>query len=49
MLSSLAHHEHINASLADNLIREFGSVTVYVLGLGSVHAGRLDQTPAPAV
>ena len=43
VLSGLADHEHINASLADNLIRELGSVTLYVLCLGSVHAASLDQ------
>jgi hypothetical protein len=49
VLGGLADHEHINASLADNLIREFGSVTLYILCLRSVHAGRLDQTPGTDV
>ena len=49
MSRSVADHEHINPSLADNLIRELGSVTLYVHCLGSVHAGRLDQTPVTAV
>jgi hypothetical protein len=42
MLGGLADHEHINGSLAHNLIRELGSVSLYVLCLGRVHTGRLD-------
>ncbi len=42
MLGGLADHEHIYAAVADNLIRELGSVSLYVLCFGSVHTGRLD-------
>jgi hypothetical protein len=48
VLRGLADHEHVDASLADNLVRELGSVALDVLGLGSVHPGRLEVSGATA-
>jgi hypothetical protein len=44
MLGGLADHEHIYASLTDNLVGELGAVTLDVLRLGSVHAEKAIQT-----
>ena len=42
VLGGLADHQHVNPSLADNLVRKLGSVTLDIMRLGSVHAGRLE-------
>ena len=48
VLGGLADHEHIDASLTDNLVGKLGSVTLDVLRLGSIHAEKAIQTSATA-